>query len=160
MLVGNAAGAVASQAARLAVRIPPTLTSQPQNFSVAPGGSATFSVSALGSGLLRYQWQFNGQNLDGATNSTLSIPNAQLGQEGDYRVLVGDDIATGPSQVARLTVRVPPVILVPPRGQTNVVGSTLTFSVVASGSVRFPNLGPCSPFGWRWRLYKLSPTAT
>jgi hypothetical protein len=47
-----------------------------------------------------------------------------------------------PSALARLTVRVPPTILIAPRGQTNVVGSSLTFSLTCSGSV---------PMGFLWR---------
>ena len=141
VLVINAAGAVPSAVAALLVLVPPEITQQPQNQSVAPGSTATFAVAATGVGTLRYQWQFNGANLAEATQATLTITNAQLPNEGDYRVLVTDDITTGQSQLARLTVRVPPVILIPPRGQTNVVGATMSFTVVASGSV---------PMGFRW----------
>jgi hypothetical protein len=135
VLVINAAGAVPSAVATLVVLIPPNITLQPQNQSVTNGSPVTFTVAGTGVGTLRYQWQFNGSNLPGATSATLNIPTAQLANEGDYRVLVTDDVASAQSQSAHLTVRVPPGFLIPPRGQTNVVGSTMTFSCVVTGSV-------------------------
>jgi hypothetical protein len=142
VLVINPAGAVASSAAHLTVLIPPAISSQPQNQSVLPGASATFSVVASGVGTLQYQWQFNGVDIPGATGATFTTNNVQLVNEGDYRVLVTDDITTGASVVARLTVRVPPLVLSSSGGVTNVVGSTITMSVTGSGSV---------PMGFIWR---------
>jgi hypothetical protein len=141
VLVMNPAGAVASATASLAVLIPPSITLQPQTQLVNPGASVTFTVAATGVGTLRYQWQFNGVDIPGATSATFTTNNVQLANEGDYRALVSDDIATGVSAVARLTVRVPPVILFTSGGKTNVVGSTITLSVNASGSV---------PMAFRW----------
>ena len=42
--------------------LPPQITSQPTDQSVALGANATFRVTAV-NGPLTYQWQFNGQNL-------------------------------------------------------------------------------------------------
>jgi len=142
VLVMNAAGAVASAVATLTVLVPPTITSQPQSQVVNTNVNVTFTVAATGTGPVRYQWQFNGVSIPGATSDTLTINNVNLANEGDYRVLVTDDITTDVSAVARLTVRVPPVVLVGPRGQTNAVGSTITLSITASGSV---------PMGFSWR---------
>ncbi len=41
----------------------PVIVSQPTNQVVLNGSNAWFAVSAAGSGLLTYQWQFNGTNL-------------------------------------------------------------------------------------------------
>jgi hypothetical protein len=142
VLVGNPAGAVASAVATLNVLIPPSITAQPQSQVVNTNTTVTFTVTATGVGLLRYQWQFNGANIPGATSASLILNNVNLAHEGDYRVLVTDDITTALSAVARLTVKVPPVVLVGLRGQTNAVGTTITLSVSASGSV---------PMGFSWR---------
>lgn len=142
VLVMNAAGGVASSAAALSVLVPPTITLQPEDLVVSPGTNVSFRVAATGVGFIRYQWQFNGVDIPEATNATFSLSNVQLPQEGDYRVIVADDIASGPSRVARLTVKVFPRILVPPVGLTNAVGSSFTLSVTASGSV---------PMGFEWR---------
>ena len=141
VLVGNSAGAVASAVATLTVLVPPTITLQPQSQVVNTNTTVVLSILANGTGPVRYQWQFNRVDISGATSTNLTLNNVTLANEGDYRVLVTDDITTGSSQVARLTVRVPPTILAWSKGQTNVVGSTITLSVTASGSV---------PMAFRW----------
>jgi subtilase family serine protease len=67
---------------------PPVITSQPTNQTVVVGGTASFSVMASGTPPLNYQWNFNGTNLAGATNATLTLTNVQLSQAGNYAVLV------------------------------------------------------------------------
>ncbi|HZL44086.1 MAG TPA: immunoglobulin domain-containing protein, partial [Verrucomicrobiae bacterium] len=57
--VTNSAGSATSGFAILTVLAPPAITSQPSGLSVAAGSSASFSVTALGSGTLSYQWYFN-----------------------------------------------------------------------------------------------------
>ncbi|MEY2409363.1 MAG: hypothetical protein QOF48_2033 [Verrucomicrobiota bacterium] len=131
----NAAGFALSQGASLILNQPPVITQQPVSQSVVPGTNVTFTVAATGSGSVTYQWLFNGAILSGATNGTLMIPSVTLGSEGDYAALVMDAVATISSQTARLTVKVPPVILIPPIGQTNALGGTATYTVHCSGSV-------------------------
>jgi hypothetical protein len=149
VLVSNPAGAIASAVATLTVLVPPTITLQPQSQVVNTNITVTFTVAATGNGPVRYQWQFNGANLPGATNTSLVLSNVNLSHEGDYRVLTTDDVTTGASQVARLTVRVPPTVLVGLRGETNAVGSTITLSITASGSV---------PMGFSWRRGSITMT--
>jgi len=49
----------------------PIITTQPQNQSVAQGGTATFSVVAPAANPLTYQWFKDGMVLTSATNTTL-----------------------------------------------------------------------------------------
>ena len=62
--------------------VPPTITQQPSSQSVAPGGSASFTVQAYGSEPFTYQWQKNSANLangghySGVTTPTLTITSA------------------------------------------------------------------------------------
>jgi hypothetical protein len=147
--VWNQAGFALSREARLTINLPPRILAQPQPQSVNSNAPATFNVTAIGTGVVRYQWQFNGANLPNATNSSFTVSNSLLGDEGEYRVLVTDDIATIASASVRLTVRIAPVILVAPVGQTNIVGSTLRFTVTCSGSV---------PMGFQWRKGSLPIT--
>ena len=44
----------------------PTITQQPQPAVVQAGQTATFSVAAVGTGTLSYQWRKNGGNLSTA----------------------------------------------------------------------------------------------
>ncbi len=141
VVVWNGAGFVISRGARVVASVPLRITLQPSTLVVNPGSNVMFIVEARGTGLVRYQWQKDGQDLPGATLSTLTINNAQLANEGEYVALIADDLATFQSQAVRLIVRVAPTIVSQPRGFTNVVGSSVTFTVGANGSI---------PMGFRW----------
>src|SRR5690349_10592437 len=58
-------------AARLGAQ--PSITSQPISRTNNVGDNAQFTVAATGSGILTYQWQFNGTNVSGATSNTLNV---------------------------------------------------------------------------------------
>lgn len=132
--VFNAAGSVLSSNATLNVRVPAMITQQPRSRNVTNGGIAVLTVAATGRGVLRYQWQFNGINLPGATNATLTFSNVTTAATGSYRVIVTDEIGATPSRVAILTVLVRPTILVHPLSQSVVQGDPATFSAVADGT--------------------------
>lgn len=100
----NLAGAVTS------VEIPPFVVTEPQSQIVTNGASVSFVVSAGGTAPIRYQWQFNGGDLGGATNSALSLTNVQLAAAGSYRVRLTNTVGGTVSAAAVLTVRVPPTI--------------------------------------------------
>ena len=74
----------------------PAITQQPGAQSVCPGGTATFSVSATGSGTLAYQWQKNDVNLpdgghySGTTNATLTVATADSSDVANYRCVVSN----------------------------------------------------------------------
>ena len=85
----------------------PSITTQPASQTVAQGGSVTFSVAATGSAPLTYQWQFNGNNISGATSSTYSITSAQTNDAGTYSVVVSNAQGSVMSGNATLTVNPP-----------------------------------------------------
>lgn len=83
----------------------PLITAQPQNQAVTTGNSATFSVTATtDSGTLTYQWYLNGNPLTGATSSSYTIANAQVGNAGQYAVVVSNAAGSTTSNTATLTV--------------------------------------------------------
>jgi C1A family cysteine protease len=122
---------------------PPVITSQPTNQTVVVGGTASFSVTASGTPPLCYQWNFNGTNLVGATNSSLVLTNVQFSQAGNYAVLVTNLYGSVLSSNATLTVNAAPVITTQPANQTNFVGTTAIFTVVAVGS---------TPLSYQWNF--------
>jgi hypothetical protein len=112
VVITNAIGSVTSSNALLTVtNIPPAITQQPADQTVAVGSNVTFSVYAIGTPPLSYQWQLNGTNLvDGGniTNSTttnLIISNVQLTDDGgNYTVIVTNLAGSVTSSNAVLTV--------------------------------------------------------
>jgi hypothetical protein len=89
----------------------PVITASPVRLAVAEGKDATFRVAATGSAPLRYQWQFNGEPIAGATGSSYTVSRARRLDAGNYRVLVMNDAATATSSSATLTVLPPAVLL-------------------------------------------------
>jgi hypothetical protein len=71
----------------------PIITTQPLAQSFTLGAGATLSISVMGTGLT-YQWQRDGTDIPGATNSTLNLANLLLTQAGAYHVVV-NSIAGG-----------------------------------------------------------------
>jgi hypothetical protein len=103
VVVTNAFGAVTSSNAVLSL-IPLLITAQPQDQIRWPGATAAFCVTVQANAPLVYQWQFNGTNLAGATDSTLSFTNLQYGQIGTYAVLVSNCFGGARSADAHLWV--------------------------------------------------------
>lgn len=108
VVVSNPFGSVTSRVATLTVIVQPTvITVQPADRTVRPGGSATFSVSASGTPSLLYQWDFNGEDIPGATNATYTLSGVTLDNEGSYRVTISGAGGTVVSLKADLTIREP-----------------------------------------------------
>jgi hypothetical protein len=64
----------------------PIITSQPQAQDVAEGDTITFLIIA--SNATRYQWLFNGANLQNATGQAWTLINVNSVQAGKYSVVV------------------------------------------------------------------------
>src|SRR6185436_13330328 len=86
---------------------PPAISSQPTGGVVNVGSSFSFSVGAIGTAPLSYQWLLNGGAVSGATAATLSMSNIQTIQAGDYRGVVTGPYGSATSQVATLVVNCP-----------------------------------------------------
>jgi choice-of-anchor C domain-containing protein len=93
----------------------PQITQQPTDKTVTVGNTASFAVTAIGTAPLTYQWQFNGTNISGETNSSLTLMSVQTNQSGNYSVLISNAFNYAGSSNAMLTV-VPAVCIVPPAG--------------------------------------------
>jgi formylglycine-generating enzyme required for sulfatase activity len=107
VVVSNPVGSVKSVVAKLTVNplpVAPLITSQPQSVTVMSGQIATFTVTAGGTGLLNYQWQRNGVNLPGATETTLNLSGARATDAGEYQVVVSNPAGSVTSAVAKLYV--------------------------------------------------------
>ena len=105
VLVTNILGSTNSVPAMLTVMTyPPTIAAQPTNQTVQIGGTASFTATANGTAPLLYQWNFNGVDIVGATNATLTLTNVQSSQAGSYALSVTNEYGSTVSSNAVLSV--------------------------------------------------------
>jgi alpha-tubulin suppressor-like RCC1 family protein/outer membrane protein assembly factor BamB len=108
VVISNLYGSVTSSPAALTVlpftNNPPGFSQQPANLAVAVGGTATFSVTVTGAAPIVLRWRFNTADITGATNSTLTITNAQMADAGFYSVIATNSFGSVTSVLAVLEV--------------------------------------------------------
>jgi hypothetical protein len=68
--------------------LPPGITVPPVSQTTIAGSNVVLSVVASGTGPFSYQWSFNGTNVSGATNATLTLTNLHPYQSGSYAVTI------------------------------------------------------------------------
>ena len=90
--------------------LPPIIIIQPTSRTNFVGTTAAFSVAAVGSPSLNYQWQRSSTNLpdggdiSGSTTSTLTLNNVSLPDGGNFQVVITNSYGAVTSVVATLTV--------------------------------------------------------
>lgn len=127
--------------AGLMINTAPVISTQPLDQIVCAGNSANFSVTANGTGI-SYQWRkgiinlINGGNISGATSSSLTINPANLSDTAyNYNVIIsGGCLPNDTSVNVSLMINVAPVIITEPINQAVCAGSSVSFSVNASGT--------------------------
>lgn len=86
---------------------PPVITQQPVDVTVVERESAQFQVTASSLASLNYQWQLEGGDISGATDSTYQIPIVALSQNNQhYRCVVYNGLGTNVTSMATLHVSV------------------------------------------------------
>jgi hypothetical protein len=120
------------------------ITSQPASQTLELGSSATFSVTAISTNSLRYQWLFNGKTILGETNSVLTLANITFASRGLYSVELSDSIATIESTSVTLEVlapadRIPPVVVITsPTNLSTVPNNHLILSGIVTDNEGLP----------------------
>ncbi len=122
----------------------PVILTQPGDVTVSVGEDAKFTVSALSVAQATYQWQRNGQNINGATQATYVLENAQgSDNNATFSVVVTNPSGSITSAAAKLTVKdagpaiEKPVITEQPQNQAIQVGESATFKVAGTGNPTF-----------------------
>ena len=143
VVISNIVRSVISDTAVLTVNVPLAIHQQPSSITAIPGSVATFTVGATGTGPLGYQWRFDGAELPGATEPTLTLVNVETDEVGIYEVEITDASGSITSQEAQLILGGGPVIVIQPLSQLIRAKSQVTFSVNAEGT---------EPFRYQWQL--------
>ncbi len=138
--VTNQLGYKYSRTATLTVISKPTITTQPVSVTAAPGSTVVFSVRA--DGATGYQWQYRTSSTGtwknstaaSATTAALSVTAASYRNGYQYRCTVKSAAGTVTSEAATLTVISKPVITTQPKSQTASAGTTVKFTVKATGA--------------------------
>jgi hypothetical protein len=123
----------------------PVITVSPVPQAAIAGGTATFTVTAVGNPTLRYQWLKNGVPIAGATSNELTVTNVQAVDYGYYSVIISNGAGTAVSDGALLAVAFtgPPIITHQPASRTATAGQTAQFAVDALGGV---------PLTYQWEV--------
>jgi len=120
---------VTSNAATLTVNGPPSIIAQPVSRTVAVGQTATFSVTAAGTGTLAYQWKRGGTPIGGATSPSYTTPATTTSDSGaQFTVTVTNSAGNVTSNAATLTVNAAGTLIL------NASQTSLNFSNVNIGS--------------------------
>jgi len=110
---------------------PPRIIAQPEDRVICYDTQVTIFAAASGTNL-RFQWRKNGENIPGATASTLTFPNAVGSDTGRYSLVVTNECGTVTSREALLTVR-SNTIITQPVSLVRTVGESATFSITVTG---------------------------
>ncbi len=127
-------------ATTLRVYPPPTIISQPQNWSGCEGQLLTLSVSADGGGL-SYQWYKDGQPVAGANASTYSSVASVSRHNGTWWCVITGPCGTLTTQQVQVLVKELPQITQQPSPVAECVGRQVTLTVAATGY---------SPLSYQW----------
>jgi Immunoglobulin domain/Immunoglobulin I-set domain/NHL repeat len=143
VIISSPYGSVTSSVSPLIVQAPPIITVQPASQTAVAGSSLMFSSTVVGSGPFEYSWFCGSSNLvQSGTNSSLMLTGISTNDAGNYTVIVTNSYGSVTSQVASLTVAIPPSVSIS-GNQSVFAGTTATFNVTASGT---------GPFFYQWQL--------
>jgi parallel beta-helix repeat protein len=104
----------------------PLIDLAPKDVAVAEHADATFTSTASGQQPLSYQWYLGATAIAGATNTTLTLTNVSLTQNGTlYSVVVTNSVGSITSTPAVLTVWGPTIYYVAKTGSDTNSGTSL-----------------------------------
>ena len=118
----------------------PVITKLLTATAAVAGQNLAFSVTASGSGTLKYQWKFNGADLTSQTNALLSLNQLTAANSGSYSVVVFNSL--GAVNSAQTSLNVSPSLvtsspLINPAASLSTQATTLTPVGFVNGKFSF-----------------------
>jgi hypothetical protein len=139
----------AGSAGKCTDNLPPSIATPPQGQTVSAGAGVTLTVGAVGTGPFSYQWTFNGTNIAGATNATLSLSNLHVFQSGNYAVKITTPYGNVTSGNALVTVSAQNILLYNYSGSEKITTLGNEFSYNYNGEMIFvPDTTNAVFIGW------------
>ncbi|MFW5959582.1 MAG: immunoglobulin domain-containing protein, partial [Chitinivibrionales bacterium] len=138
----NAGGHDTADICTLSVGEAVTIESHPQSVTVVENEDHTFSVTATGAGTLHYQWQKDSVDIDGATDSSVTVTGITGSDTGAYRCIITSNYGADSSDNAVLSIGDPGRIETQPEDVYLNPGDTAVFSVTATGD---------TPLSYQWQ---------
>jgi hypothetical protein len=143
----NSVGSATTTAATLTVTPPliaPSIVTNPAGVTVHAGETAVFTAAATGNPVPTVQWEVSIDGghtftlIPGATTTTLTVPGAQLTDNGtEYAAVFTNSKGSATTAAAILTVippLVPPSVIASPVSVTLTAGGTAVFTAAATGN--------------------------
>ncbi len=136
----NTCGNVISNHIIVTVNTAPNITTEPVSQAACAGSLVSFSVTSTGTGLT-YQWRkgttnlINGVNISGVTSDTLVINPVNISDTAsNYNVVITGVCAPNDTSINVSLIINSPEITSEPANQTACAGSSVSFSVVSTGT--------------------------
>jgi PKD repeat protein len=140
-VVSNGCGTVQSTTKTLVVNQSPSFTSQSTSLSQCESTTAIFTVSAIGSNPLNYQWYTDAGIITGANANTYSLPSISVSNAGNYYCVVSNNCGSINSSNKYLTVNISPVVT------NQIIGDTLCES---SSTILQFGVSGTNPITYQW----------
>lgn len=141
--ITNVCGSATSVPVGVTVGVPAAIVALSGDQTLCVGDDLTLEVTIDGDPFPSVQWSFEGIPLPGATSSTLSIPNVNIGESGPYTVTVTNPCGSVTSGPIDVEVLEPPFVFESPTGVAVCAGEPFTLTVGASGG---------APLSVQWSL--------
>lgn len=109
VIVSNPNGTVTSLPVTVTVDTTPQIVSNPSGEVADIGSTVTFTVSASGGVPLTYLWYFDSTLIQSSTSPSLTLPNIQLSQAGNYTATITNTFGSVESEPAFLDVWAGPI---------------------------------------------------
>jgi len=120
---------------QVVVLVPPYVTTKPAIVNLVAGNNVTFDPGTIGSTPLNHHWLLDNVAIPNATNSSLTIFNAQAVNSGYYQVIVANWLgATTNISTVLQVIPSAPVVVSGPEPVTTSAGTMVSFSVNFVGS--------------------------
>src|SRR3989442_2060316 len=133
VIINGVCGSPVTNSAGLTVNQNVAVSSAPVSLTNCSGTSASFSVSATGTGL-SYQWYKAGSVLTGQTSNSLTLNNVSANDAATYSLIVSGVCGNPVTNSANLTVNQNVSVSSAPVSLTNCPGTIASFSVSATGT--------------------------